>query len=147
MRRIHRWPVNSRHKGPVTQKMLPFDDIIMMLWAVPKKLAFQNTLSHNIPIHLHIDCLIWYYGSITYPYHVWNITKQYELFQISSDAWNCQVNPLLTPGTCPLPPLTPRILEGASFWSCNLRVCWYSYVWYWLYYSWWNSWIPGSKQP
>ena len=28
---IHRWPVNSPHKGPVTQKMFPFDDVIMML--------------------------------------------------------------------------------------------------------------------
>ena len=26
---IHRWPVNSPHKGPVTWKMLPFDDVIM----------------------------------------------------------------------------------------------------------------------
>ena len=26
---IHRWPVNSPHKGPVTRKMLPFDDVIM----------------------------------------------------------------------------------------------------------------------
>ena len=26
---IHRWPVNSRHKGPVTRKIFPFDDIIM----------------------------------------------------------------------------------------------------------------------
>ena len=26
---IHRWPVNSPHKEPVTQKMFPFDDIIM----------------------------------------------------------------------------------------------------------------------
>ena len=26
---IHRWPVNSPHKGPVTQKMFPFDDVIM----------------------------------------------------------------------------------------------------------------------
>ena len=30
VRGIHQWPVNSRHKGPVTQKMLPFDDVIMM---------------------------------------------------------------------------------------------------------------------
>ena len=29
-RGIHRWPVNSPHKGPVTRKMLPFDDVIMM---------------------------------------------------------------------------------------------------------------------
>ena len=28
---IHRWPVNFPHKGPVTQKMFPFDDVIMAL--------------------------------------------------------------------------------------------------------------------
>ena len=26
---FHRWPVNSPHKGPVTRKMFPFDDVIM----------------------------------------------------------------------------------------------------------------------
>ena len=26
---IHRWPVNSPHKWPVTWKMFPFDDVIM----------------------------------------------------------------------------------------------------------------------
>ena len=31
VRVIHRWPVNSLHKGPVTEKMFPFDDIIMIL--------------------------------------------------------------------------------------------------------------------
>ena len=29
VREIHRWPVNSLHKGPVTRKMFPFDDVIM----------------------------------------------------------------------------------------------------------------------
>ena len=29
VRGIHRWPVNSSHKGPVTRKMFPFDDVIM----------------------------------------------------------------------------------------------------------------------
>ena len=29
VRGIHRWPVNSLHKGPVTWKMFPFDDVIM----------------------------------------------------------------------------------------------------------------------
>ena len=27
---IHRWPVNSPHKVPVTRKMFPFDDVIML---------------------------------------------------------------------------------------------------------------------
>ena len=30
VRGIHKWPVNSLHKGPVPWKMLPFDDIIMI---------------------------------------------------------------------------------------------------------------------
>ena len=29
VRGIHRWPVNSPHKGPVTWKMFPFDDVII----------------------------------------------------------------------------------------------------------------------
>ena len=29
LRGIHRWSVNSAHKGPVTRKMFPFDDVIM----------------------------------------------------------------------------------------------------------------------
>ena len=30
VRGIHRWPVNSPHKGPVTRKMFPCDDVIMI---------------------------------------------------------------------------------------------------------------------
>ena len=29
VRGIHRWPVNSPHKGPVPRKFFPFDDVIM----------------------------------------------------------------------------------------------------------------------
>ena len=29
VRGIHRWPVSSPHKGPVTRQMFPFDDVIM----------------------------------------------------------------------------------------------------------------------
>ena len=29
VRGIQRWPVNSLHKGPITRKMFPFDDVIM----------------------------------------------------------------------------------------------------------------------
>ena len=32
VRGIHRWPVNTRPKGPVTRKiMFPFDDVVMVL--------------------------------------------------------------------------------------------------------------------
>ena len=30
VRGIHRWPVNFPHKGPVTRKMFPFNDVIMI---------------------------------------------------------------------------------------------------------------------
>ena len=29
-RGFHWWPINSPHKGPVTRKMLPFDDVIIL---------------------------------------------------------------------------------------------------------------------
>ena len=35
VRGIHRWPVNSPHKGLVTRKLFPFDDVIME-WATEK---------------------------------------------------------------------------------------------------------------
>ena len=34
VRGIHRWPVNSPHKCPVTRKMFLFDDVIMLRWIV-----------------------------------------------------------------------------------------------------------------
>ena len=43
VRGIHRCPVNSLHKGPVTRKMFPFDDVIM--FAVKSKCS---KLSHAL---------------------------------------------------------------------------------------------------
>ena len=34
VRGIHRWPVNSPHKGPVTREMFPYDDVTMNLISV-----------------------------------------------------------------------------------------------------------------
>ena len=39
VRGIHRWPVNSPHKGPVTRKMFPFDDVIM--WNIFHKIGMR----------------------------------------------------------------------------------------------------------
>ena len=33
VREIHRGPVNSPHKWPVTRKMFPFDDVIMIRYS------------------------------------------------------------------------------------------------------------------
>ena len=34
VRGIHRWLVNSQHKGPVMQKMFPYDEVIMVRVAI-----------------------------------------------------------------------------------------------------------------
>ena len=36
VRGIHRWPVYSPHKGPVTRKMVPFDDVITIKFQQPE---------------------------------------------------------------------------------------------------------------
>ena len=43
VRGIHRWPVNYPHKGPVTRKLFPFDDVIMI--NVIQKLPYQGYTS------------------------------------------------------------------------------------------------------
>ena len=62
VRGIHRWPVNSLHKGPVTQKMFPFVDIIMhkVKHSFPKcrKICFQWS-----------DAWIWNVQQILTTYH------------------------------------------------------------------------------
>ena len=49
VRGIHRRPVNSPHKWPVTRKMFPFDDVIM----------YPDTLSHRqaSATHLKLGCI------------------------------------------------------------------------------------------
>ena len=46
---ICQWPVNSLHKGPVTWKMFPFDDVIMIhrLWQEPAVWCIWNAEQHN----------------------------------------------------------------------------------------------------
>ena len=47
VRGIHRGPVNSPHKGPVTRKMFPFDDVIMY-WS---KLSAWHARMHPAQCH------------------------------------------------------------------------------------------------
>ena len=39
---IHRGPVNSPHKWPVTRKMFPFDDVIMIYYNYPQHLCAEK---------------------------------------------------------------------------------------------------------
>ena len=55
MRGIHRWPVNSPHKGPVTRKMYPFDDVIMARCEIFAGISFNSfyvLISWALPLRL-----------------------------------------------------------------------------------------------
>ena len=50
VRGIHRWPVNSPHKGQVTRKMFPFDDVIMRsfyFWSLLKRCIDPDYILHS----------------------------------------------------------------------------------------------------
>ena len=48
VRGIHRWPVNSPHKGPVKrEKMFPFDDVIMLCVPVSVRLMDGGSLNEG----------------------------------------------------------------------------------------------------
>ena len=46
VRGIHRWPMKSPHKGPVTPKMLTFDDV-NIFWAKMKSITVISALAHR----------------------------------------------------------------------------------------------------
>ena len=64
---IHRWPVNSPHKGLVTRKMILFDDVITaMLFGGPWGSVDRGNESHGIssywPVTMnvtHYELLVW----------------------------------------------------------------------------------------
>ena len=47
---IHRWPVNSPHKGPVTRKMFLFDYVIILLPGVPQSVC-RTLYTQNIVVN------------------------------------------------------------------------------------------------
>ena len=56
LRGIHRWPMDSAHKGPVTQKMFPFDDLFMSNY--PKRLAWLGSV-HAVRRHIFNQKASW----------------------------------------------------------------------------------------
>ena len=67
MRWIHRWPVNSLHKGPVTRKMFPFDDVIMnfklVIWSNWTEVAVSS-IQNMISVWCKLDGVIHYSGML-----------------------------------------------------------------------------------
>ena len=69
VRGIHRWPVNSPHKGPVTRKTCQFDDVIMILimcglnYGITKSKLQHYKVNHSSAPVCH-DSLV---GDTVYP--------------------------------------------------------------------------------
>ena len=80
---IHRWPVDSPHKGPVTQKAVPFHDIIMyhgfgcivyrfrcsLYW--PR--LFKTSITFRIWISIFFVITLW--GLMNNPHNNHNVVK------------------------------------------------------------------------
>ena len=50
VRGIHQWSVNSPHRGPVTRKMFPFDDVIMatiVLWSTHRPVKMARNFAND----------------------------------------------------------------------------------------------------
>ena len=59
VRGIHRWPVNSPHKGPVARKMYPFDDVIMDAHATGElKFKWWDNLLFQVGGHILLTAVM-----------------------------------------------------------------------------------------
>ena len=73
VRGIHRSPVNSTHKGPVTRKMFPFDDVIMIIGIYSCK-SQQELMSSWCQISHTLSC--WSLRNI------WGSTKLHSCWEL-----------------------------------------------------------------
>ena len=61
VRGIHWWPVNSPHKGPVTRKKFPFDDVFMCFCPeVFKQHFLKKIIQELFKSSIKHDYLIWF---------------------------------------------------------------------------------------
>ena len=59
VRGIHRWPVNSPHKGPVTRKVFPFDDVIMLSEVLSPRYHIFPTTDHSFRQKVKLLFTLW----------------------------------------------------------------------------------------
>ena len=78
---IHRWSVNSPHKWPVTRKMCPFDDVIMVTKLLTAKLSSRQLLVYSIIIILsnYSLCSIHFLT----PFMIWRPSQLYTIVAIT----------------------------------------------------------------
>ena len=55
---IHRWPVNSPHKGPITRKMFPFDDVISVYMVKKDFMSYRAYIRFPLMVIFHLQTII-----------------------------------------------------------------------------------------
>ena len=93
VRWIHRWPVDSPHKGPVTRKMFPFDGVIILWIVVTHPYPNHNCGLAKSPLnsrHGWVLSFMFWYGcnniSIPYIKYTCTVLKSISLLKIKF-AW------------------------------------------------------------
>ena len=82
VRGIQRWPLNSAHKGKVTRKMFPFDDISMIM-----RFTWTTHISPSRPTYHE-------YSGEKLPYlFLWNILQTFPVMTISGHQATCPRRP------------------------------------------------------
>ena len=104
---IHRGPVNSPHKWPVTRKMFPFDDVIMVCSFLDLNvLYFSNILFECVPGGSRF--ILWTFRSLTNSVYI-RFNAYVVVFCGRSGLWHwCRH------GTCELPALPALSVEKSA---------------------------------
>ena len=109
MHGIHRGPVNSPYKWPVTRKMFPFDDVIMQK---------QNALQ------LSRDGEVW--NVIWKPFPSSLKTYTFEIIDSHCSSETSMFSFIISTGTLPtgdLPPIIARISTGTVMATSQFCIC------------------------
>ena len=88
---IHRGPVNSPHKWPVTRKMFPFDDVIMLPFKVESWRKWHMLWRGNftsIPQHFNIAKRVPCWLIMNSKYQWWH-----RIASFVDDIWNMMTSP------------------------------------------------------
>ena len=77
VRGIHRWPVNSPHKGPVTRKMFPFDDVVMIYFQLIRRFSWHwGPDKSRLAMSRNQFSVKFYYPKILdLAYSYWNVSQ------------------------------------------------------------------------
>ena len=95
VREIHRWPVNSPHKWPVTRKMFPFDDVIMgechkTLLIISKHwLEWLGAIGHQAFTWTNVDKVLWCHMASLDHNELIKIARYVFVFSIVSQRHKC----------------------------------------------------------